>query len=74
MVYESKINLQEYVDNKERKFGSINTYYPCKIVFNDGTEEEALFTRNQIEVALKRGLTNPEDFPEKKSFWSRLWW
>jgi len=54
--------------------GSVLTYYPCTIEFGNGEKEKALFTKNQIEVALERGLDNPEDFPEKKSFWSKLFW
>jgi hypothetical protein len=44
-----------------------------RFIFKDGTEEDSLFTKNQIEIALKRGLENKEDFPEKKSFWDKLW-
>lgn len=73
MSYDSKIYLNEIVENKQRKFGSQKVYYSCKIIFKDGTEEDSLFTKNQIEIALKRGLENKEDFPEKKSFWDKLW-
>ena len=74
MGMDSIIYLKEKVENKERKFGSVLTYYPCTIEFGNGEKEKALFTKNQIEVALERGLDNPEDFPKKKSFWSKLFW
>jgi hypothetical protein len=31
MSYDSKIYLNEIVENKQRKFGSQKVYYPCKI-------------------------------------------
>ena len=64
---ESNICKAEKVDNKERKFGEVMEYYPCRI---DG--EPALFTRHQMDIAILRARRNPEDIPEDQSFWSFL--
>lgn len=70
---DSKILLNEVVENKDRKFGANPQYYPCTIVGEDGTELKALFTGSDISDAIKRGIDNPEDFAAiKKSFWSKL--
>lgn len=61
----SKIYLNERVDNKDHQFGEASKYYPVKVVLEDGTIQRALFTKNQIEVALMRAETNEEDFPKK---------
>jgi len=68
----SVIYFDEYVRNKERKFGSQNFYYPAKIVLDDGTSINALFTIDQINVATQRAEANSEDFPENKNFWEVL--
>ena len=62
----SKILMKEKVKNKERKFGSNLEYYPCKIVFENGDEIPALFTENQIKIAILRAENNLEDIPEDK--------
>jgi hypothetical protein len=61
----SKLYIKERVPNKDREFGEAEYYYPVKIELSDGAVEMALFTENQIITALKRALTNEEDFPEK---------
>lgn len=67
----SIIYLDESVVNKERLFGSIKSYYPCRIEFANGTISNALFTENQIKEATERAKRNPEDVPEK-TFWESL--
>ena len=44
--------------NKERKFGSTVEYYPCEIICEDGSKVNALFTRNQLVVAIVRAKKN----------------
>jgi hypothetical protein len=61
----SRIYLSEKVSNKDRKFGSILEYYPSRIENSDGGVMDALFTANELEVAMKRAETNPEDVPGK---------
>lgn len=61
----SKIYVKERVKNKDREFGEAEYYYPVKVELSDGVVEMALLTENQIIAALKRALTNEEDFPEK---------
>ncbi len=69
---EGKIFLNEVVDNKERKFGGALKYQPCKVVLEDGTEMNALFTRHAIEEAMERAVFNPEDCPQEElSWWTR---
>jgi len=67
----SIIHLTESVVNKDKKFAANDTYYPCRVEFNDGLVGNALFTKNQIEVAIERASKNPEDIPEK-TFWESL--
>lgn len=67
----SKIILTEEVDNKDRKFGSSQTYYPVHIITESGTEINALFTDDQIATAIQRALRNPEDIPED-SIWEAI--
>jgi len=71
---ESRIVIDEVVENTERKFGSDTKYYPCKIEISGklGYSENALFTRNQIDEAIERAERNPEDIPEDKTFWEKL--
>jgi hypothetical protein len=56
----SEILTEEKVENKDRKFGSRLIYYPCVI---DG--KKALFTENQLKIAIERGKKNTEDFEEE---------
>lgn len=67
----SKIDLNEGVDNKERKFGSTLKYYPAHVIDKDGNELNALFTKDQIDTAIQRALINPEDIPED-SIWESI--
>lgn len=57
--------------NTERKFGSSDTYFPCRIVDADGNEMIGLFTGYEIDAAIERGVRNPEDV--YASGWERLW-
>lgn len=63
---ESKILVNEIIENTERKFGSWRSYYPCIIIFGNGQKVNALFTRNQILTAVKRAVKNPEDIKMTK--------
>ena len=55
----SKIDTSEKVDNKERKFGSSLEYFPCLI-----DDNKALFTKNELDIAIERANKNLEDFEE----------
>lgn len=65
----SKIYLGEEVANKDRRFGSLLSYYPSIIIDRDGNETNALFTRAQVADAKERAKRNPEDVPGNKTFW-----
>lgn len=62
----SKMYDSDVVQNKDRRFGSNDRYFAVKIVRNDGSEEDALFTDSQISQAIKRAVANPEDIPKKE--------
>ena len=64
----SKIIIDEVIDNKDRKFGSDTVYYPVRIVISEDLEyeETALFTADQIKIAIERAEYNPEDIEELK--------
>lgn len=73
MSIESKIFLNEKVENTERKFGSALEYQPLYVVMADGSEVPAMFTIDAIEDAIDRASRNPEDVPEEdKSFFEKL--
>ncbi|RLB94628.1 MAG: hypothetical protein DRH26_00740 [Deltaproteobacteria bacterium] len=67
----SVLHLKEEVGNKDRKFGSLLSYYPVMIQNQEGHETPALFTQAQIEEAQERAARNPEDIPEE-SFWGSI--
>lgn len=67
----SELRLDEVVSNEDRKFGANMYYYPCIVVDAEGNEHNALFTADQIEVALDRASKNPEDIPEE-TLWDWL--
>lgn len=74
MEIESKIFLNEKVENTERKFGSALEYQPLYVVMADGSQVPAMFTIDAIEDAIARAARNPEDMPDKesKSLFERL--
>ena len=67
MGIESKIDLKEEVINKERTFGSNTAYYPVYVVLVDGKEVPALFTMDQLNIAMARAARNVEDMPKEGS-------
>jgi len=62
---DSEIKLGEKVENKERRFGSSKAYFPVYVTSVDGEPIPALFTGNQIQVAVERARVNEEDIPQK---------
>jgi hypothetical protein len=72
MSINSKIETSERVTNKERRFGSNLEYFPCIVVDDSGKQIDALFTRNQLEVAAKRAEKNKEDMPADSSWFDWL--
>jgi hypothetical protein len=69
---ESKIVLEESIINTERRFGSNTNYYPAIVTNTDGVEANALFTKDQIDIAIERAERNPEDIAKDQTFWSWL--
>ena len=62
----SEILMKEVVDNKDHKFGEADQYFPVYVEKEDGTVVAALFTADQIDVAIVRASKNSEDIdPEK---------
>lgn len=55
------IDLRKPARNELRRFGAVRYYYPCAITDHNGVDRLALFTRDQIAVALERAAANPED-------------
>ena len=64
----SKIYAEEQTENKERKFGSANSYYPCYLITIDGYSQPCLFTDAEIAKAMERGNKNPEDIDDYDSW------
>lgn len=66
---QSKLYIEERVDNQDHKFGETNEYFPAYVDIGDGVVKPALFTYNQIQEALERAKINMEDMKkEHKSF------
>lgn len=63
--------LDESVDNKDRKFGASDEYFPVRVITEDGQEINALFTQDQLATAIQRALRNPEDIPNK-TLWEKI--
>lgn len=55
------IDTRRPVANAGHKFGEAATYYRGKVIGHDGTAREALFTADQLSVAMERAQRNPED-------------
>lgn len=62
---ESEIKLSEKVGNEARRFGESTDYFPVYITSPDADPVPALFTGNQLKVAIKRAKKNMEDVPDK---------
>ena len=71
-MIESRICKVEQVPNQDRRFGSNLVYYPAQVEELTGQQLPALFTANEIEVAIARAKRNPEDVPEDKTLWDVL--
>ena len=56
------------VDNKNRRFGSINKYNFIRVQLEDGKEVPLLFTDKEILNAQIRAQKNPEDLPKVSTF------
>lgn len=61
MVNSGAIDTRRPVANAGHKFGEAATYYRGTVIDRDGTECEALFTGDQLAVAIGRAQRNPED-------------
>lgn len=68
----NRIDLSEYTANMARRFGSARFYYQRVVVTRSGERVAALFTPAQIDEAVHRAQLNPEDCPETRTFWQRL--
>jgi len=58
---DSAVYKRERVSNERRKFGSAVYYYPAFIVLENDQQIPALFTENQLKVAIERARKNEED-------------
>jgi len=69
----SRIYEYDEVKNKDRKFGSALSYFPCYFQDMDGNMHPILFTEAEIEKAKERADKNPEDFtPDEYAKWLEL--
>ena len=70
MKIDSKLIMNEMVPNTNRMFGSQAEYFPTYVEQENGDLVPALFTKSQIEVAIKRATQNKEDVPKRNTFLS----
>jgi len=70
MKIDSKLIVKEMVSNTNRMFGSQAEYFPIYVEQENGDLVPALFTKSQIEVAIKRATQNKEDVPKRNTFLS----
>ena len=68
MVMKSKVYIEDFVENKDRKFGSNLGWYAAEIIGKKGEKIPAFFTEADIRDAVIRAQKNPEDVPEKSFF------
>jgi len=61
MVNSGAPDLRKPAENAGHKFGEAGTYYRGRVIGHDGTAHEALFTADQLSVAMERAQRNPED-------------
>ncbi len=64
------------VSNKGRAFGASPAYVPAMVEQAAGNLQPALFTQEQIAVAIERARANPEDAPRPswvREQWERFW-
>ena len=66
----SKIYMEDVVENTERKFGAAKEYFPVKIINSDDSETWAMFTETELINANERAMKNKEDIPQ--SVWKKL--
>lgn len=64
--------MTDVVFNKERKFGSADSYIHTHVQLDDGKVTPALFTPNEISKGIKRASENPEDVKDftEPSLWN----
>ena len=72
MGIDSRIIEGEKVENTEFKFGETIEYFPAYLEDKNGSEIPLMFTEHELEVARIRASKNPEDMPEDKSFFEKL--
>lgn len=65
------IDLDQPLTNEVRRFGSASMYYGAT-VSSGGKRIPALFTRDQVDEAIRRAELNPEDAPDVRPWWRRL--
>lgn len=58
----SRVICQERVTNRKRRFGANAHYYPAHVETMTGLTKRALFTEDQLAIAIQRAAANPEDF------------
>ena len=66
------IDIRKPKLNTARKFGAAKFYYGGVIIDSWGKKRAALFTAEQINDAISRAMDNPEDAPDARPLWKRL--
>lgn len=61
----SEIIRAEKIINENRKFGAVKSYFPAYVTNTDGNSKFALFTISELNNAIDRATSNPEDFCPK---------
>lgn len=60
-VNSGAIDSRKPAENADHKFGEAGTYYRGRVIGHDGAAHDALFTADQLSVAIERAQRNPED-------------
>lgn len=71
----SQIYMDEGKSNTAHKFGeTAGKYYPARVYREDGKQQVALFTEDQIQKAVERANRNAEDIPDDPyiTIWERM--
>jgi hypothetical protein len=59
--------------NAARGFGEATSYLPAYLALGNGRHTPLLLTRQQIEAARMRAISQPEDVPPRAGYLLRVW-
>jgi len=68
MYIKSKLYRKDKIENKDKRFGAADQYYPLWVEDKNGDQHFALFTTRELEMGLERGNRSPVNMKPYKPF------